>query len=1282
MGNASFMQSSFLGGMWSETAQGRMDDPAYKAALNECFNALPLEQGAWTRRPGFSFLAHTRDGLPAKLVPFDYQTSQPYQLELTPLVARVFADLAQVTVPNENVTVLNVSAANPAVVSFAGAGTGWANDDQIVFKLNSVPCTAPYLCGRQFIIADFNAGAKTFTLKDVFTNAYIDGADVAYSLPTGEPDDIERIFEMTTPYGTDDISSVRYTQDDDHLILLHPSYIPQVITQGAPFSIADAVFVDGPYLDVNETATTLTPSGTTGSITLTASDTAGINSNAGFQSTDVGRLLRFKAEPADWASGTSYGKGTKVTATDGNIYESVSGSNLGNNPSTDDGTNWQITADTIIWTWGKITAVGSTTSITWSISGDDLPSTLPATEWRLGVFSDTTGWPTNAAFHEGRLWLAGAVSNRFDASRSNTLFDFTPTSPDGTVADGSAISETIKARESNPVLWMLSTADGLMLGSQGGEWRIRASVLDNALSPFNIQARLVSSYGCADMCPADTPYGTVFMQRQKRKLLRHEQVSASDYHSEHLSKNGADLTAGGIEEIAWQAEPLSVVWMRRADGTLIGCSQKKSPRQGDSYTAMHYHALANGRTITSISAGPAYDGLSDSLFIVSNQLDSTQPDAGVHWVQAMRPVFDAGQQDWAAFFTDGGGNPCCITQLKTSVGDSINGIVVYGLWHLNGITVTPVLGGLDLGDYVVADGKITVEFGSSIQPLFTKAFFDALNLTTDYSVFGISGSSKAVLLSTAVEAADSIGAYVGDQGAFTDQTYNTVVPDEDGEFIYVVSTSSSGTAGGIRKFNAFGDYAEVANQSISQIFGADGSLEGGFARPCYHPGDGKLYAFMDNAATSRLAKINASDLSLDRIFGYSSGVLNGSNYRTLSLGYYSILPVSVRDKNYIITIGSATANQTNEVTLTDVGLMEFREKDTISQAKAYPVRGYQRDSSKSTFYVVGDVARPATTPLTLYKYDVTYEGSLVKSTMGTISPAQIDATWTNIGGTSSPLFDEVDGNIVMFVSTTDSVTNKNYIVKIRHDTGDLVFATAIAITTGPGAVPPGYGTNLKLTSSRFVVFTGGDAHKFSLSNGVDTTYTGFHDVLGTSTTQIYDDASGSVLLLGDWVWTGGTPTFLGTWMQANGASPAGGYKKVRLFFGYEYGSNETATWVAPASIGTTYESRGQLLRPDYGIDAGARNGPAFAKLRRLHWFGSQFVRSRQVEIGVNFTDMFVVKLQDAGGTEYAEPTLFSGVVSDTIESDYSFGEKIAWRCTRPYPCTVAALSGFIQSTDK
>ena len=71
MGETSYLQTNFSGGEWSQTYQGRMDDPHYRTALSVCLNAFPTETGAWTRRGGSRFLQTTRGASNGRVIKFD-----------------------------------------------------------------------------------------------------------------------------------------------------------------------------------------------------------------------------------------------------------------------------------------------------------------------------------------------------------------------------------------------------------------------------------------------------------------------------------------------------------------------------------------------------------------------------------------------------------------------------------------------------------------------------------------------------------------------------------------------------------------------------------------------------------------------------------------------------------------------------------------------------------------------------------------------------------------------------------------------------------------------------------------------------------------------------------------------------------------------------------------------------------------------------------------------------------------------------------------------------------
>lgn len=126
----------------------------------------------------------------------------------------------------------------------------------------------------------------------------------------------------------------------------------------------------------------------------------------------------------------------------------------------------------------------------------------------------------------------------------------------------------------------------------------------------------------------------------------------------------------------------------------------------------------------------------------------------------------------------------------------------------------------------------------------------------------------------------------------------------------------------------------------------------------------------------------------------------------------------------------------------------------------------------------------------------------------------------------------------------------------------------------------------------------------------------------------------------------------------------------------------TLTYSAPMVVGLNYCSHGQLLRPDWGDDAGAAAGPAFGKTRRIHQYSMLFYRTRGVSVGIDFTNVRTIPLKTPGGTEIAAPTLYTGVISGTLETKYDFDNMIAWKVCRPYPATITAVGGYLSTQDK
>lgn len=431
--------------------------------------------------------------------------------------------------------------------------------------------------------------------------------------PPGTP------VEVVTPYAAADVFDLRVTQSADVLYITHPSYAPRKLIRNSSVSwtLSTITFLDGPYLPTNTTTTTLTLSGTTGSVTVTASAVTGINSNTGFQTTDVGRIIRFK-DPA-------------------------------NN-----------------WTWLTITARASTTSVTATISGPNASAGTATINWRLGVWSATTGYPAVSTFFGDRLFFGGATSypDRIDGSTVSDYENFAPTNPAGVVADNNAMSFTLNANDVNAIYWMADDEKGLLVGTARGEWVVRPSTIGEALTPTNINAKRSTRYGSKRVAPVLTGKTVLFVQRAGRKLREFLYVFEDDgFRAPDVTILSEHITVGGIVQLCYQSEPQSIIWGPRADGTLLSLTYEKAQEVygwarnilgGDPAVAMFTSGAlinANYSKVASAACIPASAGTADQVWmIVSRRING----ATVQSVEYLTTLYldedDAGQR----FFVDMG----------------------------------------------------------------------------------------------------------------------------------------------------------------------------------------------------------------------------------------------------------------------------------------------------------------------------------------------------------------------------------------------------------------------------------------------------------------------------------------------------------------------------------------------------------------------------------------------------------------------------------------------------
>lgn len=382
------------------------------------------------------------------------------------------------------------------------------------------------------------------------------------------------------------------------------------------------------------------------------------------------------------------------------------------------------------------------------ILGPPLLYTTGIRTWRLGVYSNTTGWPTCGTYHEGRLWLSGVVPNRIDACVSNGIIggavNFAPTDQYGTVAPSSAISYVFNAPDANPIFWMMPDLKGIICGTKAGEWLLHPPT-PGSLSPFNIAAQRNTNVRCANIEPRRTEHTTVFVQAYQRKVLEYfDDIYSGKFTGPSLQDAAKHLTINGIDEVVYQQELAPIIWVRVA-GDLIGCTYKRDTPAATTKPTIegwHRHELGSNNVVESLCVGPSVDGTLDSLSMITATAD------GIRHVEIMTDIVEEGAALASCSYLDSAVEPSSRTStLIASTGAPLGGMTLNGLWHLNGKTVAVFAGGLDCGNpgegnpivgFVVSNGSVFVPYGDGIsagsgEGLFTPEFAETARILVGFT---------------------------------------------------------------------------------------------------------------------------------------------------------------------------------------------------------------------------------------------------------------------------------------------------------------------------------------------------------------------------------------------------------------------------------------------------------------------------------------------------------------------------------------------------------------------
>jgi len=517
-------------------------------------------------------------------------------------------------------------------------------------------------------------------------------------------------YEIVTPYLEADVFELNFTQSADVLYIVHPNYAPRKLsrTGHTSWTLSTIEFKDGPYLATNTGTTTITPSATSGNITLTASASL-------FASSDVGRLVRLAHTPTLWAQTTAYAKDDVVRTKGGLIYICTTAGTSSGSGDGPEGTGGAISDGTVIWAyvsgggrfwgWAKITGYTSATVVDAAVQ-TKFGATTATLDWRLGVWSGTTGYPSTVTFYEDRLFFAGSSANpnRLDGSKSGDYENFAPTNTAGVSAADNALAFTLNSNTVDIVRWLVGDEKGLLIGTAGSEWVLRPAASSEALSPTNVSARPSTTYGSAAVTPIRVGKSVLFVQRSGRKVRDYAYVFEADgFRAPDVTVFAEHITKGGLIEMAYQQEPVGTLWAARADGTLLSCLFNREQDAIGWGRHIIGGSFGNGNAVVeSVASIPSPSGTYDEVWLVVKR---TVDGDTVRYIEYMTKVFSSDDGDTVedAFYVDSG-----LTY------DSTPATTITGLDHLEGEPVKVLADGSAHPDCVVSSGEITLSRSASV----------------------------------------------------------------------------------------------------------------------------------------------------------------------------------------------------------------------------------------------------------------------------------------------------------------------------------------------------------------------------------------------------------------------------------------------------------------------------------------------------------------------------------------------------------------------------------------
>lgn len=361
--------------------------------------------------------------------------------------------------------------------------------------------------------------------------------------------------------------------------------------------------------------------------------------------------------------------------------------------------------------------------------------------------------PTGVAFYEERLWWAGTNNypQKLWASKTGSYEDYTKTP----VADDMSLEYNIASGDVSSIRW-LSSGKVLVVGTLAGEYVVRASSLNEPVTPTNVRITLETTSGCQHVRPLKVDSSILFVQREGHKIRDFKYVFESDsYMGRDLSIISEHLTSTSvITQIEYQKVRNTILWAVTNTGQLLSMTHSPS----DKVIAWSQHPVGGTNAeVESVSIIPGDEGQDEVWVAVKRTIGGATKRYIEFITKDYYPLNTQDKDD--AIFVD--------SSLEYS-GSSTTSIS--GLGHLAGETVSVLANGAVQPNVTVTSGG-TIALTQAATKVQVGLPYTSVVKTVDYEGGVQSGTSQTHLkrvMELGIRFHESLGCQYGPTEVKTD----------------------------------------------------------------------------------------------------------------------------------------------------------------------------------------------------------------------------------------------------------------------------------------------------------------------------------------------------------------------------------------------------------------------------------------------------------------------------------------------------------------------------------